>query len=282
MELFRTLGCLLETPTPETDRLAQLLDLGPPPSAAEHTAVFVLELYPYASVYLGEGGKLGGEARDAIAGFWRVLGEEPPKEPDHLVVLLATYARLAELEDQDLRHTERWRHARLAFLWEHLLSWLPIYLDKLAQAEFPFYRRWSEVARQALNSQADEIDAPPALPLHLRRAAQLADPRQAGAEAFLRDLLSPVQSGLLLTRSDLARLGEELDLGLRRGERRFQLNALLGQDGAGVLAWLADYAGQPGGRFPAPAKVIKNHWQQRRHTTAKLLEELSIEQARSA
>ena len=59
--------------------------------------LFGFQLYPYASVYLGSEGMLGGEARDRIAGFWRAIGEPPPSEPDHLAVLLALYARLCEL-----------------------------------------------------------------------------------------------------------------------------------------------------------------------------------------
>jgi TorA maturation chaperone TorD len=60
----------------------------PGPQAHEHTEVFGLQLYPYASVYVGPEGMLGGEARDRIAGFWRVLRLTPATEPDHLATLL--------------------------------------------------------------------------------------------------------------------------------------------------------------------------------------------------
>src|SRR5204863_6550834 len=96
VELFRTLGVLLEPPVAAHRPLAELLDLGPPPSAAEHTDLFRFQLYPYASVYLGAEGMLGGEARDRIAGFWRALGLVPPAEPDELTVMLGFYAELAE------------------------------------------------------------------------------------------------------------------------------------------------------------------------------------------
>ena len=39
------------------------------------------------------------EARDRIAGFWRALGETPPPEPDHLTLMLASYAELRSRED---------------------------------------------------------------------------------------------------------------------------------------------------------------------------------------
>ena len=69
MELFRSLGSLIEPPSEETSRLARLLDLDPLPEAGEHTDLFLFQLYPFASVYLDGQGKMGGEARDRIAGF---------------------------------------------------------------------------------------------------------------------------------------------------------------------------------------------------------------------
>ena len=79
--------------------------------------------YPYASVYLGAEGMLGGEARDRVAGFWRALGLVPPAEPDHLAALLGLYAALADAEEP--RRTSRPAaapaQARRALLHEHLL-----------------------------------------------------------------------------------------------------------------------------------------------------------------
>ena len=90
MELFRALAVLAEPPRAETAHLAVALELGAVPEASEYTDLFVFQLYPYASVYLGAEGMLGGEARDRIAGFWRALGQVPPAEPDHLAVMNAS------------------------------------------------------------------------------------------------------------------------------------------------------------------------------------------------
>src|ERR1044072_3466050 len=81
MELFRALAVLAEPPVAEAARVAEALELGAVPEAAEYTEVFIFQLYPYASVYLGEEGMLGGEARDRVGGFWRVSGGRPPAEP---------------------------------------------------------------------------------------------------------------------------------------------------------------------------------------------------------
>ena len=89
MELFRALAVFAEPPTVKAARVAEAPELGELPTADEYTEVFVFQLYPYASVYLGAEGMIGGEARDRVAGFWRALGQMPPAEPDHLSVMLA-------------------------------------------------------------------------------------------------------------------------------------------------------------------------------------------------
>jgi len=240
MELFRALGALAEAPGPEQVRLAGILGLPDRPDPAEFTELFILQLYPYASVYLDGEGMLGGEARDRVAGFWRALGRTPPPEPDHLAVLLALYAALGDHEDGESDPARRllWKEARGALLWEHLASWLPPYLEKLADLAPPCYRAWGAMLGEALRAELASCGTPDVLPLQLREAPPLPDPREAGAPAFLQGLLAPVRSGAVLTRADLARAARHTGLGLRMGERRFALDALLSQDPAGTLAWL--------------------------------------------
>ena len=241
MELFRTLGALIEPPGPGLRPLADALELGPVPTEAEHTELFLFQLYPYASVYLGAEGMLGGEPRDRIAGFWRALGHAPPEEPDHLTVMLAFYAALSEQSAAgDPVSRERGLRARQAYLWEHLLSWLPAFLAKLELHAPPFYRRWGQILYQALAGELETVGRQRRLALHLREAPGIADPSELGLDAFLDSLLSPVRSGIILVRSDLSRAAGELGLGSRIGERRFVLKALLGQEPAAILNWLAE------------------------------------------
>lgn len=277
-ELFRALGSLAEPPAPGTQSLADVLELGPVPTEAEHTELFLLQLPPYASVYLGPEGMLGGEARDRIAGFWRVLGDEPPGEPDHLTVMLAFYAGLAEEEDRHASKKEGApRQARKAFLWEHLLCWLPPYLEAIRHHGPLFYRRWARLLSNALLEEVITLGEQERLPLHLRHAPDLADPRQEGAERFVASLLSPVRSGMILTRADLARAARELDLGIRAGERRFVLPGLLEQDPAAVLRWLGEEASSWSRRHSrgnSLAPPIAAFWQTRAEATAGLLADL--------
>lgn len=279
MELFRALGSLIEAPGGASERAAELLDLGPLPDASVHTDLFLFELYPYASVYLGGEGRLGGEARDRMAGFWRALGIEPPEEPDQLSFLLAAYARLAELESAAAGvERQRWHHARRAFLWDHLLSWLPLYLDKLRDLDPPFYWGWADLLARALVEEAAVLPAPPAPPIHLRQAPALGDPRSDSAEAFLLGLLAPVRSGFVLARSDLGRAGQQLGLAARAGDRRIALRGLLAQDDKAALEWLAGEAARWAERHRAwqPATgAISSFWAARAASTSALLSELA-------
>ncbi len=282
MELFRTLGCLVESPSPATQHLADLLDLGLAPDETAHTELFLFQLYPYASVYLGPEGMLGGEARDRIAGFWRALGETPPAEPDHLAVMLACYAGLCELENEAGTDRDRQaaRQARRTFLWEHLLSFLPAFLTKLTELDAEFYAGWAQLLEQALREEAQRVGGPIQLPLHLRDAPDLPDPRNGSPEEFVPALFSPVRSGMILVRSDLRRAADELGLGLRAGERKYALEALVGQDAAATLGWLAGEARRWTDMHRTWSQVsgdVARFWAARSDQARQLLERLSAD-----
>lgn len=280
MELFRALAVCAEPPSPELASVADALELGALPPASEYTEIFAFQLYPYASVYLGAEGMLGGEARDRVAGFWRALGETPPAEPDHLSTMLGLYAHLSELEAHAADDAQRanWRRARTAYLWEHLLSWLPAYIAKLTEIATPFYRRWGVILQDALREEARATGAHNApLSLHLREAAGLVDPRAGETAEFLQTLLSPARSGMILVRSDLSRAARALELGLRAGERKYVLESLFAQDARGVLDWLAREARLWAERHQLehdPLAVVARAWEAKAAASAQLLEEL--------
>ncbi|NIA01635.1 MAG: hypothetical protein GWO83_00645 [Bacteroidia bacterium] len=276
MELLRSLAALAEPPGRETPRIVDLLGLGTPPKPADYDDLFLFQLYPYASVYLGPEGMLGGEARDRIAGFWRVLEQTPPPEADHLALVLALYARLCELESEapDDVASQRWRHLRTTLLWEHILSWIPAYLEKLQEVASAFYQAWGELLREVLKQEVIELGQQELLPLHLREAPPLLAPEAEGGEAWLGSLLSPVRSGILLVRNDLVRAGRELQLATRVAERRYALKALLGQDPKATLDWLATEAKawqDRHRRWHDLSGPVADFWAQRAATTAERL-----------
>jgi hypothetical protein len=284
VEILRALAALIEPPSPALIPVAEALDLGVLPAAEVHTDLLAFQLYPFASVFLNADGMLGGESRDRVGGFWRALGAEVPAEPDHLAILLAGYASLHEQEaDASGDARSRARHTRTAFLAEHLLSWLPAWLGTLerlsaGRADRTFYRAWGSLLGRVIEEDRQAAPATLSVPLHLRVAPALSDPREEGAEAFLRGILAPAVSGLILVRDDLARCARESDLGLRVGERAFVLRSLLSQEPATVLRWLATEAHRQ--TPPAEAEgVATEHWRIRGVATSRLLGVLAEEAA---
>lgn len=241
-DLFRALAALCEAPEPEHARLAGLFGWRAPDDA-DFASLFVLQVYPYASVHLGDEGMLGGESRDRVAGFWRALHITPPSEPDHLAALLGLYASLldAEAGERDAARAAMRREARRAFLWEHLLSWVMPMLAKVEELGAEVYRGWAALSRDALLAEAVESGVPERLPLQLRAASGLPDVT-ASVDEWVRALLAPVRSGMVLTRADLARAARRTNLGLRIGERAFILRALFEQEPMATAAWLAEEA----------------------------------------
>ena len=298
MELFRALGSLIEAPSREHARVAAALGLPAAPTPAEHGRVVVQQRYPYASVYLGAEGMLGGEARDRIAGFRRALGLEgeptgplesgdgastgtvPSREPDHLAALLGLLAALERwrCEEADPARTALLTQARTTLLWEHLSSWTGPYLAAFERCDSAFHRRWASLLQETLAHLYGDVESPDYLPAALRAAPGFADPRREGGAAFIGALLAPVRSGVIVLRDDLERLGGDLGLACRAGERRYVLNAFLAQDPGRTLAWLADHAAEWSRRVAAKGPApIAAWWSKRAADTSALLKQLAVE-----
>jgi hypothetical protein len=261
-ELLRALGAVASSPPPRCGPAAAGLGL-PVPTAAEHTAVFVLSAPPHAAIHLGEDGMLGGEGLDRVTGFWRVLGLSPPTDADHLGALLMLYAELSDAETAVRAEPARMRlhRAREALFWEHLWSWAPGYLTAVRRLGTPSLGPWARLTLDALSREARQCAAPAALPLALRAAPPPLGPASAvpsltpGAVStpgaggpttghLLGLLLAPVRSGIVLTREDLREAAAFGGTGYRVGERRYTLQAMLDQDTAATVGWLSDFARQ--------------------------------------
>lgn len=240
-ELIRALGALTVMPSPEADRIAVSLGLTPW-SRAEQTQLFMLALPPYAAIHLGPEGKLGGEGADRVAGIWRTLGLTPPPEPDHLGTLLALYADLGDAADASQSELARKRlsHARAVVLWEHLWSWVPGYLQALRR-ESPAAVPWARLVQRSLEREAELTPGAAVLPVALREAPQPIRP-SGPAEDLLDALTAPLRVGFILSQGDLGTAARSLEIGLRRGERRFILRTMLEQNATGTLRWLGDHA----------------------------------------
>jgi hypothetical protein len=207
------------------------------------------------------------------------LGLVPPPEPDHLPALLGLYAELADNEsaERDALRRSALRDARRALLWEHLVSWLPPYLDRVTEIAHPHYKAWAALLREALVDEIASLGALPRLPLHFREAPP---PPRADAIASLDDLLSavlaPARSGMIIVRADLKRAGQELGFGTRAGERRFMLKGLMEANPKGTLRWLEVEARRATARHgAAETSSVSAYWAERAEASALCLASLA-------
>ncbi len=287
-ELLRALGSIaLEIP-PASDPACEALGL-PAWERYEHTNVFVLDLPPYASVYLGGEGGLGGTVADAAGGVWRAMGLVPPDEPDHLGALLALYAHLGESTARCATRAaaDRLGHFRRVLLWEHLWTWCPSYLAALGASspERSPANAWAGLLGTALEREASLSEAPSVLPASLGEAPApiSVDP---SLDELLDTLTATVRSGFIVTFTDLSAAAKQVGVGLRRGERRFALRSMLEQDPGGTLSWLAEHARLWESRHNAassgsdgtqgPGGIINKWWAERAGRTAAVLEALAV------
>ena len=298
MEAVRALGSLIEAPAPEHARIAAALGLPALPAPAVHASVVEHQRYPYASVYLGAEGMMGGEPRDRIAGFRRALGVDGGRpagrardsaaapgdfDCDHLASLLALASGLDQWrgEERDPARAALLEEARTTLMWEHVASWLGPYLASFERCGVAFYAAWASLLGEAIGEMAEGMALPAYLPEALREAPPAADPRAEGGAAFVSSLLAPVRSGVILVRDDLERLGAETGMACRAGERRYALRSFFAQDPGATLRWLARRAREWGeavaGRGPEP---VARWWSRRAGETAALLDELAEAAAR--
>ncbi|HKJ03774.1 MAG TPA: molecular chaperone TorD family protein [Longimicrobiales bacterium] len=279
-ELFRALAVLAEPPVEGHARVAEALGLTSAPDGATYAELFLFQLHPYASVYLGAEGMLGGDARDRVAGFWRAVGRTPPAESDHLSALLGLYASLLdEAADAAPPQATLIRRSAAALLHEHLAPWMPLFLEGVRGVARGLYRDWADLLEAALRGELRASPAAGALPLHLRVAPELPDPRAHGADAFLSGLLAPVRSGILVTRADVAELGRSLGIGVKMGSRRSVLEHLLAEAPEAVLGALgaaAEARARGHGAWSSLLPGVAGFWSRRAEATARLLQELAV------
>ena len=261
-ELLRALGAAVLTPPPGNVGPCAALGL-PAQCGVEHTRVFVLTAPPNAAIHLGPEGQLGGEGLDRVRGFWRALGLRAPEDADHLGTLLMLYAELGQAESGALadRVSTQLRRTRRALFHEHLWSWAPGYLAAVGGLGLEATAAWAELTEQALRAELAELGPAALLPLALR----MAPPALAASDSFdetLDALVAPIRSGMILTYRDLVAGGEQAGVGVRRGERRYALKAMLLQDATATLSWLAEHARQWSQRHEAAALTPDDpgHW----------------------
>jgi TorA maturation chaperone TorD len=237
----------------DADLLAQLHaldgwlldDRGPPDLdelATQHHACFQLELFPYAGVFLDRSAVAGARS-DMVCSFFERAGFRPRLDQlaaDHLGVLLGFLSFVSAAagearDDRQLALAIQLEQLTAEFLDACILSWLPALVAAIHSTPAEPRPFWPNVLCETLEfAAAHRISLrehrpgtrTPMLELPEAQADLLADPR-TGLRRIAEHLLTPADSGLLLTRADIALLGRERAVPRGFGSRLLMLDNLL-------------------------------------------------------
>jgi TorA maturation chaperone TorD len=243
--LISTLPELGETLVPMNE--AALTDL-----AVEYQRLFGFNLPPYESVFVDPSVMLLAPAAARVQALYRQAGWTLPVKarvgaPDHLgLELLALGEIKAKAEAKE-------ELGRLAYRLhtQHLALWVPAFSLTLHRLKpHPFYAILADLTLELLlstlpadspstihyplSTAPDPFPTLPPPPVY-DREGRLIPPDEREPEMGLREvvrrLLTPCESGLFLTREDIARIGRALDVPAVMGERSYMLETLFRQAG---------------------------------------------------
>lgn len=252
-----TAGLRAEAATVPALRSVLPPEADPDAVAADHHALFGLDILPYEGVFRDPEGLLGGPATSAVAAACAAAGWAPPdrgESPDHAAVELAFLAWLAGGEADALRARDGAGRARRAaqrerFAAQHALRWLPALAAALeaaaaggapgaAGAAFHATVLGLAVAMTADAAGSGKAghggdDAParaagpaPDDPAASEAGELLADPR-TGLREIARFLTSPARAGAYLGRGAVMRAAGVADVPHGFGDRRTMLGDAL-------------------------------------------------------
>jgi hypothetical protein len=269
MHLFPSLGELIEAPGAEHGRVAKLLGLPGEPTRKDYTYLFVIQLFPYASVYLSSNGMAGGRVREDAADYFRLVDAKMPAEPDHIAALLKWYACLQRGFYGNYSSDVAAKELRRAFFWSAVGPWLPIYMLRARELGSLLYKAWADVALDVLEAEAVQIGQPVGIAAHFQTTPAM--PSIQDAPAFVDALFVPVVSGLILCRADLGRCAQANGLTIRVADRRQTLKIFLAENTAGVCSWLHNETVRQAENvraLPAALAPTRDYWLGRLEATA--------------
>jgi TorA maturation chaperone TorD len=282
MHLFTSLGEVVEAPGTEQARLARMLGLPGEPNRQEFTNLFVVQLFPYASIYLSPNGLAGGAVRRRAAEYWTWTGRIAPHEPDHITALLKLYGALKATLQGDYVLASVSLENRHAVFWEIIASWLPMYLLRMRELGTALYRTWSDVAFDMVEAEAAQLGAPVVMSSFLAAAPAAPQPTEPGA--FIDSLFAPAVSGIILCRADLGRCAHTNRLTVRMADRRHTLKLMLTENLTGVCGWLHDEISRQADnlrRLPDALAPVRDYWVQRAEVSARGVAQLHAHYSRS-
>jgi putative dimethyl sulfoxide reductase chaperone len=233
LDALRLLSSLwLREPDADMVRLATSL-LGLPAAepaelAAAYAELFLLNVYPYGTVFTDPNGELNGPRAQEIARLYAAAGYQPPEllqigAPDHLGACLGFAAHLAE------RQLDR------ADFTAELLDWAPVCCLAVERepTAHPLYQSLARLTREWLLAGATgsgrDTDSDGASLFEL----SISSDEEVSLRGLVRFFLAPARCGIFLSRGQLGRMAVSLGMRLPFGSRFEVAEALFQAAGEG-------------------------------------------------
>ncbi|WP_298817985.1 TorD/DmsD family molecular chaperone [Chloroflexus sp.] len=193
-------------------------------------------VYPYESLYRDEDLMLNTAAADRVAAFYDECGFTPDQSagaPDHLGIELILLARLIATEAAAMATGDDalagWSRRQAAtFLRQHLAGWVPVWVQAVQRiATHPFYWRLAELTLELISSELERLaDEPSASREVIPLQPVSTHSEETDLTMLIRHLITPVRSGIFLSRADLSALARRLGFSIPINDRFTMARAL--------------------------------------------------------
>jgi len=263
-------------------------------AAAEHHALFGLQVFPYGGVFLDFHGRVAGASADPVRSAIAWVGEPADlsgEAPDHVSRVLELLASLSARRDggeeagqgASAEAAEEATARVRGLLDGHLLWWLPAFVLAVQEETLPF---WSVVAELTLDAVVDHrselpgvVPARGPLPKPMVPAVGDEGPDLAGVARYLA---APARCGIYLSAATIRELGRARRLPSGFGSRLRLLKNLLASaieyDGLGNLLrtlrakiWTAEATYRDVAKRHPPVEAVSAAWAERLEATDRLL-----------
>lgn len=204
--------------------------------ASGHYQLFDFNVHPFESIFLAENRLVGGEVANQVfrhykqTGFDVLAGTVPS---DHVGQELAYLAYLCGQElvalKTDGERVKQFQAYQRQFMDNHILRWfVPLQLAIKQQGD-GFFTAVAEVTLALLSHHYQQIPflTEPFAPTQMPSLPNLLDNEKTGFKELAAYLLTPVYSGLYVSRDDVSRLARQLNLPRGFGNVQQMLTNLL-------------------------------------------------------
>ena len=240
------LGGLNDALMPYVEQIPELAAVCPHPfdpekEAVDYHQIFSFDIFPYESIFRDPSGLLGGAYRSLVQERYERSAFQQIIDADHIGYELAFLAYLCSveatmLESNQVVEASHVTQEQYGFLQDHLLCWLPPFVNALALSGKPFYATLGQLTLQLAYDHLLQIDTADnkwinQVNFHsdftLPDAPDILQENQTSLKQVSRFLITPPYSGLYLSHSSIVKLARNHQLPRGFGDRHQLLTNLL-------------------------------------------------------